>query len=34
MDSTKTYVYGTSQDLVCKKEKIKFSNTIEQCKNQ
>ena len=34
MDSTKTYAYGASQDLVCKKEEIKFSNTIEQCKNQ
>ena len=26
------YVYGTCKDLVCKKEKTKFNNTIKQCK--
>ena len=33
IDSVKTYVYGTRQGLVCKKEKIKSSNIIKQNKN-
>ena len=28
-----TYTYGTSKDLVCKKEKIKYENKINQYKN-
>ena len=33
IDSIETYAYGTSKDLVCKKEKIKFKNIIKQYKN-
>ena len=29
IDSTETYAYGTSKDLVSKKEKIKCNNTIK-----
>ena len=28
-----TYAYGTSKDLICKKEKIKCNNMIRQHKN-
>ena len=28
-----TYAYGTSKDLICKKEKIKCNNIIKQYKN-
>ena len=27
-----TYAYGTSKDLLCKKEKTKCNNIIKQCK--
>ena len=30
IDLTETYAYGTSKDLVSKKEEIKCSNTIKQ----
>ena len=33
IDSIETYAYGTSKDLVCKKEKIKIKNIIKQYKN-
>ena len=33
IDSLETYAYGTSNDLVCKKENIKGSNIIKQYKN-
>ena len=29
-DSIETYAHGTSKDLVCKKEEIKFNNIIKQ----
>ena len=29
IDSTETYAYGMSKDLVCKKEKIKCDNNIK-----
>ena len=32
IDSTETYAYGTSKDLVSKKEEIKCNSTIKQCK--
>ena len=32
-DSTETYAYGTSKDLVCKKEEIEYNNIIKQYKN-
>ena len=32
IDSIKTYVYGTSKDLVSEKEKIKCNNIIKQYK--
>ena len=32
-DSTETYSYGTSKDLECKKEEIKYNNIIKQYKN-
>ena len=31
-DSKKAYAYGTSKDLLCKKEKIKHKNIIKQFK--
>ena len=31
-DSIEKYAYGTSKDLICKKEKIKRNNTIKQYK--
>ena len=33
IDSIETYAYGTSKDLICKKEKIKRNNIIKQYKN-
>ena len=33
IDSTETYGYGTSKDLVCKKEEVKCNNRIKQYKN-
>ena len=30
IDSIETYAYGTSKDLVCKKEKTKCNNIIKQ----
>ena len=30
MQSIETYAYGTSNDLVCKKEEIKCNNIIKQ----
>ena len=33
IDVIDTYAYGTSKDLVCKKEEIKCSNKIKQYKN-
>ena len=30
IDSVETYVYGTSKDLVCKKEEIKCNNILNQ----
>ena len=33
IDSIETYAYGTSKDLICKREKIKRNNTIKQYKN-
>ena len=32
IDSIETYGYGTSRDLICKKEEIKCNNIITQCK--
>ena len=32
-NSIETYTYGTSKDLICKKEKIKQNNIIKQQKN-
>ena len=31
--SIETYAHRTSEDLLCKKEEIKYSNTIKQYKN-
>ena len=33
IDSTETYAYGTSKDLVSEKEVIKCNNIIKQYKN-
>ena len=33
IDSAETYAYGTSKDLICKKEKIKRNIIIKQYKN-
>ena len=33
IDSIETYAYGTSKDLVCKKEEIKFNNITKEFKN-
>ena len=33
VDSIETYAYGTSKDLICKKEKTKSNNMIKQNKN-
>ena len=33
IDSIETYAYGTSKDLICKKEKNKCNNIIKQFKN-
>ena len=33
IDSIEAYVYGTSIDLVCKKEETKCNNMIKQYKN-
>ena len=33
IDSIEKYAYGINKDLVCKKQKISFSNTIKQYKN-
>ena len=33
IDSIETYAYGTSKDVVCKKEEIKGNNIIKQDKN-
>ena len=33
IDSIETYAYGTSKDLICKKEKIKRNIIIKQYKN-
>ena len=33
IDSIDRYAYGTSKDLICKKEKIKRNNIIKQYKN-
>ena len=30
IDSTETYTYGTSKDLVCKKEQIAYNNILKQ----
>ena len=32
-DSIKLHAYRTSKELICKKEKIKCNNIIEQYKN-
>ena len=32
-DSIETYSYGTSKDIVCRKEKIKSNDLIKQYKN-
>ena len=32
IDSIKTYAYGPSKDLICKKEKIKRNNIIKDYK--
>ena len=32
LDSIETYAYGTSRDLVSKKEEIKYNNKLKQCK--
>ena len=31
IDSIETYLYGTSKDLMCKKEITKCNNIIKQC---
>ena len=33
INSIETYGYGTSKDLICKKEKIKRNNIIKQHTN-
>ena len=33
IDSIETYAYGTSKDVVCKKEEIKGNDIIKQDKN-
>ena len=33
IDSIETHAYGMSKDLICKKEKIKRNNIIQQYKN-
>ena len=33
IDPIEAYVYGTSKDLVCKKEEVKYNNIIKQYKN-
>ena len=33
IDSIETYAYGTSNDLICKKEKTKVNKIIKQYKN-
>ena len=33
IDSTETYAYWRSKDLVCKKEEVKYNNIIKQYKN-
>ena len=33
IDLIKIYAYGTTKDLVCKKEEINCNNIIKQCKN-
>ena len=33
IDSVEKYAYGTSKDLICKKETIKRNNMIKQYKN-
>ena len=33
IDSIETYAYGTSKDLICKKEKTKVNKIIKQYKN-
>ena len=33
IDSIQTYEPGTSKYLVCKKEEIKWNNTVKQYKN-
>ena len=33
IDSIETYAYGTSKDLICKKEKTKVNKIIKLCKN-
>ena len=33
IDSIETYAYGTSKNLVCKKEEIKCKNIVKQYKN-
>ena len=33
IESTETYVYGTSKNLICKKEKVKRNNITKQYKN-
>ena len=32
IDSIETYTYGTREDLVCKKEEIKYNNIVKQYK--
>ena len=32
-DLIETYAHGTSKDLICKKEEIKYNNIIKQYKN-
>ena len=33
IDSIETYAYGTSKDLISKKEKTKVNKIIKLCKN-
>ena len=33
VDSIETYAYGSSKDLICKKEKIKCNNITKQYKD-
>ena len=33
IDSIETYAYGSSKDLLIKKEEIKCNNLIKRCKN-